>query len=116
MGPCAVRMGPGAGRRSGCVRGGPCSSEAVGAGRKVRGVEAAAAMAAATASGLGSNPAANDLGRSLGKAREPYGETDKLSNKDSQFGCGKPYFTPNPVHSHELELKDIFRKSTQHLH
>lgn len=91
MGPCAVRMGPGAGRRSGCVSGGPCNSGGVGAGRSVKGVEAAAAMAAATASGLGSNPAASDLGSSLGKAREPYGDRDRNGHQRQGESGQKPY-------------------------
>lgn len=87
MGPCAVRMGPGAGRKSGCVRGGPCSRDGVGAGRSVRGVEAAAAKAAATARGFGSNPAARDLGSSLEKAREPCGDKERNKKREVQFGC-----------------------------
>lgn len=71
MGPCAVRMGPGAGWSSGWVIGGPWRRGAAGAGRRDSGEPAAAAMTAATARGLGSRPPARDLGSSLEKVSVP---------------------------------------------
>lgn len=67
MGPCAVRMGPGAGWSKGWVMGGPWRRGAAGAGRRDSGEPAAAAITAATARGLGSRPPARDLGSSLEK-------------------------------------------------
>lgn len=52
----------------------------------MRGVEAAAAKAAATARGFGSNPAARDLGSSLEKAREPCGDKERKKKREIQFG------------------------------
>lgn len=71
MGPCAVRMGPGAGWSRGWVIGGPWRRGAAGAGRRDSGEPAAAAITAATARGLGSRPPAKDLGSSLEKVRVP---------------------------------------------
>lgn len=71
MGPCAVRMGPGAGWSRGCVIGGPCRRGAAGAGRRDSGEPAAAAITAATARGLGSRPPARDLGSSFEKVSVP---------------------------------------------
>lgn len=71
MGPCAVRMGPGAGWSRGCVIGGPCRRGAAGAGRRDSGDPAAAAITAATARGLGSRPPARDLGSSFEKVSVP---------------------------------------------
>lgn len=71
MGPCAVRIGPGAGWSRGCVIGGPCRRGAAGAGRRDSGEPAAAAITAATARGLGSRPPARDLGSSLEKVSVP---------------------------------------------
>lgn len=76
MGPCVVRMGPGAGLRMAWLRGGPCNKwwwwcGAGAAARNASGLEeAAAAMAAATARGLGRRPAPRALVRSLEKVRE----------------------------------------------
>lgn len=77
MGPCAVRMGPGAGWSSGWVMGGPWSRGAAGAGRKDSGEPAAAAITAATARGLGSRPPARDLGSSLEKVSVPWREREE---------------------------------------
>lgn len=71
MGPCAVRMGPGAGWSRGWVIGGPWRRGAAGAGRRDSGEPAAAAITAATARGLGSRPPARDLGSSLEKVSVP---------------------------------------------
>lgn len=67
-------MGPGAGRRRAWLRGGPCSRWAWGwagpAARRASGLEdAATAIAAATARGLGRRPAPRAFGRSLVKDR-----------------------------------------------
>lgn len=76
MGPCVVRMGPGAGLRMAWLSGGPCNRWWCGwgagaAARRASGLEdAAAAIAAATARGLGRSPAPKALVRSLEKVRE----------------------------------------------
>ncbi len=73
IGPCEVRMGPGAGLKMAWLRGGPCRRWWCGwwaeaAARRASGLEeAAAAIAAATARGLGRRPAPNALVRSYMK-------------------------------------------------
>lgn len=92
MGPCVVRMGPGAGLRMAWLRGGPCSRWwcGWGAGAAARSAswleEAAAAMAAATARGLGRRPAPRALVRSLEKVREDcsqQGETQRDKSEEA---------------------------------
>lgn len=69
-------MGPGAGLRMAWLRGGPCNRWWCGCGagaaaRRASGFEeAAAAIAAATAKGLGKSPALKALVRSLEKVKE----------------------------------------------
>lgn len=76
IGPWVVRMGPGAGLRMAWLRGGPCNKWwcGWGAGAAARSAswfeDAAAAIAAATAKGLGKSPAPKALVRSLEKVKE----------------------------------------------
>lgn len=91
MGPCAVRMGPGAGWSRGCVIGGPCRRGAAGAGRRDSGEPAAAAITAATARGLGSRPPARDLGSSLEKVSVPCSR-----QKDGDRGWASSPACPDP--------------------
>lgn len=95
MGPCAVRMGPGAGWSRGCVIGGPCRRGAAGAGRRDSGEPAAAAITAATARGLGSRPPARDLGSSFEKvsvpcSRQKDGDRGRASSPTSPTSADLP--------------------------
>lgn len=77
IGPCDVRMGPGAGLKMVWLRGGPCRRWWCGwwvgaAARRASWLEeAAAAIAAAIARGLGKRPAPNALVRSCMKRKMP---------------------------------------------
>ncbi len=81
-------MGPGAGLRMAWLRGGPCNRWWCGwgagaAARRASGFDdAAAAIAAATAKGLGKSPAPKALVRSLEKVKEDYKK--KRSHKEIQ--------------------------------
>lgn len=100
MGPCAVRMGPGAGWSKGWVMGGPWRRGAAGAGRRDSGEPAAAAITAATARGLGSRPPARDLGSSLEKVNvlcRGGGGVGKREGEKSLFGPVNPTFPRVPL-------------------
>lgn len=95
MGPCAVRMGPGAGWSRGWVIGGPWRRGAAGAGRRDSGEPAAAAITAATARGLGSRPPARDLGSSLEKVSVPCtGERGGKREEEVFLWPCKPHLSP----------------------
>lgn len=96
MGPCAVRMGPGAGWSRGWVIGGPWRRGAAGAGRRDSGEPAAAAITAATARGLGSRPPARDLGSSLEKVRVPC-SGERGGERETEESFGGPQTPPLPV-------------------
>ena len=100
MGPCAVRMGPGAGWSRGWVIGGPWRRGAAGAGRRDSGEPAAAAITAATARGLGSRPPAKDLGSSLEKVRVPC-RGERGGEREKSF-CGPANSTSPRAGQHPL--------------